>query len=176
MATKHHFCHRRQSHQFWKTIYLTHYWTRPPPTTLHEQQGEGIFAVYGNTTGPTVVMHGLTIFAIPGGSQSLLNTFFDPLLTPGNTCNPSPASTKCTALHQQQCFGNCMCATYSVVAHGVDGRNNARRSGAPGPHTYGNVVRQVVNDQRTEVCGQQKQPNDTRNDQHNLGTPIAGHC
>ena len=31
---------------------------------------------------------------------------------------------------------------WSGGAQGVDGRYNARRSGAPGPHTHGNAVRQ----------------------------------
>ena len=42
----------------------------------------------------------------------------------------------------------------------VDGRDNAWRSRAPGPHTHGNAVRQVMDGLRTEVCGQQKQSND----------------
>ena len=60
-------------------------------------------------------------------------------------------------------------------AQGVDGRYNARRSGAPGHHAHGNAARQVVDERRTEVRGQQKQSNDPRNNQHNLGTPITGH-
>ena len=39
-------------------------------------------------------------------------------------------------------------------AEGVDGRYNARRSGAPGPHSHLNVARQVVDDRRPEVRGQ----------------------
>ena len=52
-------------------------------------------------------------------------------------------------------------------AQGVDGRNNVRRSGAPGPHAHGNVARHVVDDQRAEVRGQRKPSNDPRNNQHN---------
>ena len=57
----------------------------------------------------------------------------------------------------------------------MDGRYNARRSGAPGPHAHGNAVRQVVDDRRTEVLGQRKLSNDPRNNQHNCGTPTTGH-
>ena len=41
--------------------------------------------------------------------------------------------------------------------HVVDGRDNAWRSRAPGPHAHGNAVRQVMDGLRTDVCGQQKQ-------------------
>ena len=50
----------------------------------------------------------------------------------------------------------------------MDGRYNARRSGAPGPHAHGNAARQVVvDDRRAEVRGQRKPSNDPRNNQHN---------
>ena len=52
-------------------------------------------------------------------------------------------------------------------AHAVDGRDNAWRSRAPGPHAHGNTARQVVDGLRTEACGQQGQSNDPRNNQHN---------
>ena len=52
-------------------------------------------------------------------------------------------------------------------AHLVDGQENAWRSRAPGPHAHGNAARQVVDGPRTEVCGQQEQSNDPRNNQHN---------
>ena len=61
-------------------------------------------------------------------------------------------------------------------AHGVDGRYNAWRSGAPGPQAHRNAATQVVDDRRPEVHGQQKPSNDPRNNQHNLGTPTTGHC
>ena len=60
-------------------------------------------------------------------------------------------------------------------AHGVDSRYNAWRSGAPGPHLYGNTARQVVDERRAEVHEQQKPSNDPRNNQHNIGTPTTGH-
>ena len=60
-------------------------------------------------------------------------------------------------------------------AQGVDGRYNAWRSGAPGPHAHGNAARQVVDGRRAEVHGQQKPSNDPRNNQYNRGTPITGH-
>ena len=56
----------------------------------------------------------------------------------------------------------------------MDGRNNAWRSRAPGPHAHGNAARQVVDGLRTEVCGQQKQSNDPRNNQHNPKTRTTG--
>ena len=56
----------------------------------------------------------------------------------------------------------------------VDGRDNAWRSRAPGPHAHGNAARQVVDSLRTEVCGQQKQSNEPRNNQHNPNTPTTG--
>ena len=56
----------------------------------------------------------------------------------------------------------------------VDGRDNAWRSRAPGPHAHGNAARQVVDGLRTEVWGQQKQSNDPRNNQHNPNTPTTG--
>ena len=40
-------------------------------------------------------------------------------------------------------------------------------------HT-GNAARQVVDGLRTEVCGQQKQSNDPRNNQHSPSTPTTG--
>ena len=52
-------------------------------------------------------------------------------------------------------------------AYVVDGRDNAWRSRAPGPHAHGNAARQVVDSLRTEVCGQQNQSNDPGNNQHN---------
>ena len=56
---------------------------------------------------------------------------------------------------------------WSGGAQGVDGRDNAWRTRAPGRHAPGNGGRQVVEDRRAEVCGQQKQSNDPRNNQHN---------
>ena len=44
---------------------------------------------------------------------------------------------------------------------GVDGRYNARRSGAPEPHAHGNVARQVVDDRRAEVRGENRQKTPT---------------
>ena len=63
----------------------------------------------------------------------------------------------------------CARATHGVGggAYGMDGRDNAWRSRAPGPHAHGNAARRVVHGLRTGVCGQQKQFNDPRNDQHN---------
>ena len=49
--------------------------------------------------------------------------------------------------------------------YAVDGRDNAWRSRAPGPHAH--AVRHVGDGLRTEVCGQQKQSNDPGNNQHN---------
>ena len=57
----------------------------------------------------------------------------------------------------------------------VDGRNNAWRSRAPGPHAHGNTARQVMEGLWTEVRRQQKQSNDPNNNQHNLNTPTTGH-
>ena len=51
--------------------------------------------------------------------------------------------------------------------YGVDGRDNAWRSRAPGPHAHGNAARQAVDGLWTEACGQQNQSNDPRNNQHN---------
>ena len=56
-------------------------------------------------------------------------------------------------------------------AYVVDGRDNAWRSRAPGPHAHANAARQVVDGLRTEVCGQQKQSKDPHNNQHNPSTP-----
>ena len=56
----------------------------------------------------------------------------------------------------------------------VDGRDNAWKKRALGPHIHGNTARQVVDGLRTEVCGQQKQSNDPRNNQHNPNTPTTG--
>ena len=53
----------------------------------------------------------------------------------------------------------CTRGPQSGGAQGVDGRYNTRRSGAPGPHTHGNAVRQVVDDHRAEVRGQRKPSN-----------------
>ena len=52
-------------------------------------------------------------------------------------------------------------------AYVVDGRDNAWRSRAPGPHAHGDAARQALDGLRTEVWGQQKQSNDPRNNQHN---------
>ena len=51
-------------------------------------------------------------------------------------------------------------------AQGMDGRYNAGRSGAPGPHTHGNTATQVVDDRRAEVRGREKPSNDPRKKQH----------
>ena len=59
-------------------------------------------------------------------------------------------------------------------AQGVDGRYNAWKSGAPGPHAHGNAARQAVDVLRTEVWGQQKPSNDPRNNQHSPNTPTTG--
>ena len=64
---------------------------------------------------------------------------------------------------------------WSGGAQGVDGRDNARRSGAPGPHAHGNAVRQVVVDRRAEVHGQRKPSNDPGSNQHNPGTSTTVH-
>ena len=58
--------------------------------------------------------------------------------------------------------------------HVVDGRDNGWRRRAPGPHAHGNAARRVVDGLRTEVCGQQKQSNDTRNNQYN--PQYANYC
>ena len=59
-------------------------------------------------------------------------------------------------------------------AGGGGGRDNAWRSRAPGPHAHGNAARQVVDGLWTEVCGQQKESNDPRNNQHSPNTPTTG--
>ena len=51
--------------------------------------------------------------------------------------------------------------------HVVDGRDNAWRSRAPGPHAHGSAAREGADGLRTEVRGQQKQSNDPHNNQHN---------
>ena len=56
----------------------------------------------------------------------------------------------------------------------VDGRDNAWRTRAPGPHARGNTARQATDGLWTEARGQQKQSNDPGNNQHNLTTPIIG--
>ena len=56
----------------------------------------------------------------------------------------------------------------------VDGRDNAWRSRAPGPHAHRNTARQATDGLWTEVCGQQKQSNDPGNNQHILNTPTIG--
>ena len=56
------------------------------------------------------------------------------------------------------------------------GRNLQRRNRAPGLHAHGNANWQVVDGPRTEVCGQQKQSNDPRNNQHNPNTANTGRC
>ena len=58
----------------------------------------------------------------------------------------------------------------------VDGRDNAWRNRAPGPHAHRNTARQAMDGLWTEVCGQQKQSNDPGNNQHILNTPIIGRC
>ena len=64
---------------------------------------------------------------------------------------------------------------HSGGAHGVDGRDNTRRSRAPGPNAHRNTARHMVDDRRAEVGGQQKPSNDPRNNQHNPGTLTTGH-
>ena len=56
----------------------------------------------------------------------------------------------------------------------VDGRDNAWRNRAPGPHAHRNTVRQATDGVWTEVCGQQKQSNHPGNNQHILNTPTIG--
>ena len=43
----------------------------------------------------------------------------------------------------------------------VDGRDSAWRNRAPGPHAHRNTARQATDGLWTEVCGQQKQSNDS---------------
>ena len=50
---------------------------------------------------------------------------------------------------------------------GGGGQDSALRNRAPGPHAHGNTARQATDGLWTEVCGQQKQSNDPRNNQHN---------
>ena len=47
-------------------------------------------------------------------------------------------------------------------------------TGHLGPHAHGNAARQVVDGLGTEMCGQQKQSNDPRNNQHSPNTPTTG--
>ena len=56
----------------------------------------------------------------------------------------------------------------------VDGRDSVWRNRAPGPHTHGNTVRQIMDGLWTEARGQQKQSNDPGDNQHNLKTPTTG--
>ena len=68
----------------------------------------------------------------------------------------------------------CALRTHEPLSEGayvVDSRDNAWRSRAP--HAHRNATRQVVDGLRT-VCGQQKQSNDPRNNQHNPNTPTIG--
>ena len=50
------------------------------------------------------------------------------------------------------------CDPRSGGVYVVYGWDNAWRSKAPGPHTHGNIARQVVDGLRTEVWGQQREP------------------
>ena len=56
----------------------------------------------------------------------------------------------------------------------VDGRDNAWRNRAPGPHAHRTTARQAMDGLWTEARGQQKQSNDPANNQHNLNTPTIG--
>ena len=56
----------------------------------------------------------------------------------------------------------------------VDGRDNAWRNRAPGPHAHRNTARQAMDGLRIEVCGQQQQSNDPSNNQHILNMPTVG--
>ena len=77
-------------------------------------------------------------------------------------------------MHVCICGGLCPCPASPVCQ---DKTHDPRVTGpavrvlggsrAPGPHAHGNTARQVVDGLRTEVCGQQKQSNDPRNNQHN---------
>ena len=89
--------------------------------------------------------------------------------SPGTPCTRTPpASTmKCTlpATNKERALRTR--DSRSGGAYLVDGRDNAWRSRARGPHTNGNAARQVVDGLRAEVCGQRKQSNDPGNNQHN---------
>ena len=69
---------------------------------------------------------------------------------------------------------NCKQGAVTGKGHMVDGRDNAWRRRAPGPHARGNTARQVMDGLWTEARGRQKQSNDTGNNQHNLNTPTTG--
>ena len=86
--------------------------------------------------------------------------------TPPANCAP-PATIKERAMRTRD--------PQSGGAQGVDGWDNTRRSGAPGPHAHGTAARQVVDDRRAEVRGQRKLSNNPRNNQHNRSTPTIGH-
>ena len=47
--------------------------------------------------------------------------------------------------------------------HMVDGRDNAWRNRAPGPHAHRTTARQAMDGLWTEACGQQKQSKDPGN-------------
>ena len=65
-----------------------------------------------------------------------------------------------------------------VEYDGMPGHSLCGGAGGAGPlgltHTEGNTERQVVDSLRTEVCGQQNQSNDPRNNQHKPNTPTTG--
>ena len=56
------------------------------------------------------------------------------------------------------------------------GGGGTTREGAGHSGLMHTESRQVVDGLRTEVCGQQKQSNDPRNNQHNLNTPTNWKC
>ena len=56
----------------------------------------------------------------------------------------------------------------------VDGRDNAWRNRAPGPHAHRTTARHTMDGLWTEARGQQKQSNDPGSNQHILNTPTTG--
>ena len=85
-----------------------------------------------------------------------------------------PGPCKETSTRQNVTQGGGGVEPRSGGAYVLDGRDNAWRNRAPGPHTHGNAERQVVDDLRMEVCGQQKQSNDPHSNQHNPNMPTTG--
>ena len=87
-------------------------------------------------------------------------------------CRSVPAQRRggggmpCSAKHAGRYAGAHATRVNRNGAQGVDGRDNARSGGAPGPHTRGSVTRRVVEARRAEARGQRKPSDGTRRNQH----------
>ena len=115
-----------------------------------------------------------------GGSDDTGDGLASPVATgcQGNPCSTGIRSGVSPAA-QMGCLRNRSEPTRgrpAVRGKGTDGGRSGQRVEEEGTwaSAHENTARQVMDGLRTEICGQQKQSNEPRNNQHILNTPATG--